>query len=335
MRLIHTLSLALAFAAATALPAFAQPAPQAPTATKTFNLTLHGDVPAGESFGIEYAVKGGSEQAPLYFCGPDVGTQCTGNGTVHTQSVSVPDGSQLLYRFYRGHVYSPSFEEISSGEEVITANSASHAAYTFTPAASSSPSASPSPDAPVPPDTVTLTLNLTVNGEVPPGAGFSVIYGELAIDSRAGDTLCGTVVKGTRPDCVGDGTVYTEQIAVPRGTTFAYIYYIATSSMSVGQPFDEGSLLMDEDKTINATYTFATATPAPSATPSVSAKPSASAAASATAKPSASATAKPSSSTAPIAAQLPDTGVGMLPVGGALAAALALLGGGFAVRKRR
>jgi hypothetical protein len=84
MRLVYSLSLALAFTAITALPAFAQPAPQAAAATKTFNLMLHGDVPAGESFGIEYAVRGAGEQAPVYLCGPDVGTQCTGNGTVHT-----------------------------------------------------------------------------------------------------------------------------------------------------------------------------------------------------------------------------------------------------------
>lgn len=326
-RATRSIVLALALMGMPALPAFAQPIYQTPTVTKTFNLTLGGDVPAGESFGIDYAVQGGSEQAPLYFCGPDVGTPCTGNGTVHTQSVKVPQNAQLMYHLYRGHKFSAQYEEIRSGQELMTVNSTTNAAYTFAPAASATPSTSPVPSTPTPADEVTLTFNLTVNGAVPAGTSFTVDYGQEL--NRAVDTLCSTA---TTP-CAGNGTVYTKHIRVARGSTITHAFRVAPSAAS-GE-FSGNTATINADTTYNAVYTFAAASPSASAKPSTSATPSTNTkpSASTSAKPI-SASAKPSVKASAPPAQLPDTGAPALPLSGVIGVGVALLTGGVAIRKR-
>ncbi len=54
MPIARSVILALVMALVLTLPTFAQHAPQPLTVTKTWTLTLYGDVPPGESLGVEY-----------------------------------------------------------------------------------------------------------------------------------------------------------------------------------------------------------------------------------------------------------------------------------------
>jgi hypothetical protein len=104
--------------------------PQAtPTATKTFQFTLYGNVPADTSFGVEYNRP--PEGEALYFCGPKTGIVCTGNGTVYTQTATVPLGFNMEFRFFRGFSRDPSFEPIFEGTEVVSSNMTNTASYNF------------------------------------------------------------------------------------------------------------------------------------------------------------------------------------------------------------
>ncbi len=129
MPLARSVILALVMALVLTLPTFAQHAPPPPTVTKTWTLTLLGDVPPGESFGVEYRDPAGREVPPLVFCGPSAASGCTGAGTTYTHTVVVPQGFTLYFRIFRGQPFSPDFESIQDGWETMTAASTTAVHY--------------------------------------------------------------------------------------------------------------------------------------------------------------------------------------------------------------
>ncbi len=123
------IALALVLTLMLTLPAWAQrPQPQ-PTVTKTWTLTVYGDVPPGESFGVEYRDPAGRDVAPLSLCGPSAASGCTGHGTTYTQTLLVPQNFDLYFRIFRGQPYSPAFESIQDGWETMTADSTTAVQY--------------------------------------------------------------------------------------------------------------------------------------------------------------------------------------------------------------
>jgi hypothetical protein len=96
-----------------ALPAFAARYEQASTVTKTFTLTLHGNVPADQVFELRYITQAEIESSAnpkvIRFCGGGGGPSvdlvisaaaCAGNGTVYTAEVQLPYGSKLAYQYF-------------------------------------------------------------------------------------------------------------------------------------------------------------------------------------------------------------------------------------------
>ena len=126
---VRGIALALALALIMTLPAFAQRPQAAPTVTKTWTLTLYGDVPPGESFGVEYRDPAGRDVAPLYFCGPTAASTCSSDGTSYVHTLVVPQGFALYFRIFRGQPYSPAFESIQDGWETMTADSTTAVQY--------------------------------------------------------------------------------------------------------------------------------------------------------------------------------------------------------------
>jgi len=128
MPIARSVALALVVALVLTLPAFAQHSQQT-TVTKTWTLTLEGDVPPGESFGVEYRDPAGRDVAPLSFCGPIAASGCSGNGTSYTRTLVVPQGFDLYFRIFRGQPFSPDFEPIQDGWETLLADSTTAAHY--------------------------------------------------------------------------------------------------------------------------------------------------------------------------------------------------------------
>lgn len=125
----RVIALALPLALVLTLPAFAQHPPTAQTVTKTWTLTLYGDVPPGESFGVEYRDPAGREVAPLFFCGPQAAVTCAGQGREYTLTLAVPQGFDLYFRIFRGQPFSPQFESLQDGWETMTADSTTATRY--------------------------------------------------------------------------------------------------------------------------------------------------------------------------------------------------------------
>ncbi len=129
MSTARSVALALVLALVLTLPAFAQRPQQTQTVTKTWTLTLHGDVPPGESFGVEYRDPAGREVAPLVFCGPQAAVACAGQGREYTLTLAVPQGFDLYFRIFRGQPFSPQFESLQDGWETMTADSTTATQY--------------------------------------------------------------------------------------------------------------------------------------------------------------------------------------------------------------
>ncbi len=129
MSTARSVALALVFALVLTLPAFAQRPQQTQTVTKTWTLTLHGDVPPGESFGVEYRDPAGREVAPLFFCGAQAAVTCAGQGRVYTLTLVVPHRFELYSRIFRGQPFSPQFESLQDGWETMTTDSTTAAQY--------------------------------------------------------------------------------------------------------------------------------------------------------------------------------------------------------------
>ncbi len=70
--------------------------------TKTFELTILGTPPAGESHAVLYETDDPDDTSDglIIFCG-DVKPDCEGDATVYTGSVSVSAGSEIAFRFGR------------------------------------------------------------------------------------------------------------------------------------------------------------------------------------------------------------------------------------------
>ena len=109
--------------------------------TKTFELTLSGDVPAGETFAVglycELKYNEGEGEL-LLFCSdsddPSVpaGTEpCEGDGTTYRLSVELPMGDTLRTTFYRGFGLGPNTEAFHEVTETINADMTNTAYYTF------------------------------------------------------------------------------------------------------------------------------------------------------------------------------------------------------------
>lgn len=86
--------------------------------------------------------------------------------------------------------------------------------------------------------TVTKTFQLTINGAVPAGAAtdsFGVLYGYQtpAGENSTGEIVfCGPRPDLPRPNCSGNGTVYTEGVAVPTGSVVTFSFYRATEEQA-------------------------------------------------------------------------------------------------------
>lgn len=111
------------------------------TVTKTFELTLNGDVPAGESFSValfsELEYNEGEGELLLFCSGledasiPEDVEACEGNGTVYRLSVELPQGDTLRTTFYRGFGPGPNTEAFHEETEVVNEDMTNTAWYSF------------------------------------------------------------------------------------------------------------------------------------------------------------------------------------------------------------
>jgi len=102
--------------------------------TKTFELTLNGDVPEGQAFFAQYLVEGQPEPTAgsVLFCA-DVSSdvpECEGDGTVYRESVQLPAGSGLDFRFIRSDEVGD-LELFHEGNETLNSDMTNTAFYTF------------------------------------------------------------------------------------------------------------------------------------------------------------------------------------------------------------
>ena len=108
---------------------------------------------------------------------------------------------------------------------------------------------------------VTKTFELTLNGDVPAGETFYVVYAETDREAAEGTFLifCGDAeLINSEPsdvDCVGEGTVYTQEIAVPAGTEI-FFSFGHVPDQGEGEGFHEGTETINADITNTAYYTF-------------------------------------------------------------------------------
>lgn len=109
---------------------------QEATVTKTFKLTLNGDVPEGETFSVGYDVPPAEVRLGVTFCGADSGVECVGGGTIYTQSVELEQGSTIEFDFVRSDASTREPgggdpEIFLSGTEPLNTDLTSSAYYTF------------------------------------------------------------------------------------------------------------------------------------------------------------------------------------------------------------
>ena len=120
-------------------------------------------------------------------------------------------------------------------------------------------------------DTATKTFRLTINGTVPDGQVFGVIYG-TSDDPEAFNQIifCGQFPTGpdtaTRePDCRGGGTVYEERVTLARGTGIIFVYFRSTEEVPEGpedfvfEQFHTGEEVLQGDLVNTAWYTYGSA----------------------------------------------------------------------------
>lgn len=115
MKTLASILAAAAFMLVLAAPALAQggTTQQSDTVTKTFKLTLYGNVPAERVFEVKYLTedeaKAGADPKAIQFCGgvQDPGASriisreaCTGNGTVYTADVEFKRGTKVGFMYF-------------------------------------------------------------------------------------------------------------------------------------------------------------------------------------------------------------------------------------------
>ncbi len=166
-------------------------------------------------------------------------------------------------------------------------------------------------------DLVTKTFELKLNGDIPQGETFYAAYAETDRENAEATFLifCGDAElinsEPTDVDCVGDGTVYTQEIQVPAGTEIRFSFGRISAGDDEGEVFHKGTEVISADKTNSAHYTFGTDTGADD------------------------------DQQGEVPGEMPDTGAGALapsttiPVGVAMAAVVLMLGAcGMAMRFR-
>ncbi len=99
------------------------------TATKTFELTLNGTVPEGETFAVRFGVADGDEGNAdiLHLCGEGAQDECAGGTTVYSGSIEVPAGTRIDFAFVR----MATGEVFHEGTETIHDDMTNTAWYTF------------------------------------------------------------------------------------------------------------------------------------------------------------------------------------------------------------
>ncbi len=88
------------------------------TVTKTFELTLYGDVPSDQVFGVLYTTQGTQTPTIVQFCGPELqgvgpnirrisDESCSGGGTAYSFDAEFPHGAKLAFRYLTGPADDP------------------------------------------------------------------------------------------------------------------------------------------------------------------------------------------------------------------------------------
>ncbi len=108
MKTLRSTLTALTLALLLAVPVLAQGGDQGDKVTVTFELTLYGDVPQDQAFGVFHptAEDDPRQRAPiLLLCGQVEGFEprpdCAGGGSVHAGSLKLERGTRLAYAFVR------------------------------------------------------------------------------------------------------------------------------------------------------------------------------------------------------------------------------------------
>lgn len=101
------------------------------TVTKTFKLTLHGDVPADQAFSVGFNLTGADHTVLLPFCGRGTDTVCEGGGTVYTKTAEVQVGRSIDVRFVRADTDVEEAETFLSYTETLDSDRTNTAYYNY------------------------------------------------------------------------------------------------------------------------------------------------------------------------------------------------------------
>jgi len=113
------------------LPMISASAQAGDTVTKTFELTLNGDVPEGQAFNVSYNRTGADGAASLPFCGRGTDTKCEGGGTVYTVIAEETAGKSIDIRFVRVMTETETAETFLEYTETLDSDQTNSASYTF------------------------------------------------------------------------------------------------------------------------------------------------------------------------------------------------------------
>jgi hypothetical protein len=104
-------------------------------------------------------------------------------------------------------------------------------------------------------DDVTLTFELTLNGDVPEGEGFVLEYPYPSGQSFGDDVFCG--LGADAPACEGGGKVYRLSLRAQAGSTERFAFArITPAEGDSPEIFFDGSVTANAAKTVRAYYTF-------------------------------------------------------------------------------
>jgi len=103
--------------------------------TKTFELTINGTVPEGETFvaSVFFNPTDGGDVENLLFCGGFSDVECTGSGTVYRQRVEIPQGATARYTVQRGNESDggTTVDIFAEGREMLTGNRTNSVSFTY------------------------------------------------------------------------------------------------------------------------------------------------------------------------------------------------------------
>lgn len=107
------------------------------TVTKSFDLTLNGDVPAGDSFYVQYLEEGAGEDMTrnILFCGELIEEEpkpaCEGDGAEYSAEVEFERGMTIDFRFGRHNEDYSEIEVVYSGTETLGTDFTNSAFFTY------------------------------------------------------------------------------------------------------------------------------------------------------------------------------------------------------------